>query len=146
MAYDKKEIETIFNDICNRIEQGESLRSVLRSEDMPSSRTFFKWIDEDELKVKQYARSTNMRADAMFDDIFDIADDGTNDYTTKKQGGEDVQVLNSEHIQRSRLRVDTRKWALSKMNPKKYGDKTDIDITSDGESIRPRIAFRKINE
>ena len=42
-------------------------------------------------------------------------------------------VLNGEHIQRSRLRVDTRKWYLSKLNPKKYGDK--VDVTTKGKEI-----------
>jgi autonomous glycyl radical cofactor GrcA len=128
MAYNEEQIETIFNTICERIEEGESLRAVLRDKDMPSSRTFFKWIDGNEDKVKQYARAIGQRADYIFDQMFDIADDGTNDFTNKDIGdGVNVQVLNSEHIQRSRLRIDTRKWALSKMNPKKYGDKLGLE-------------------
>jgi hypothetical protein len=136
MAYSKEEIEKTFDEICLRIEEGESLRSVLRSEGMPSSQTFYIWIDSEESKSKQYARATSKRADAMFEDILDIADDSTNDYIETDIGdGVTVQKLNSEHIQRSRLRVDARKWALSKMNPKKYGDKVDIDHTTKGKEI-----------
>jgi hypothetical protein len=36
--------------------------------------------------------------------------------------------LNGEHIQRSRVRIDTRKWMLSKMLPKSYGDKTEVAV------------------
>ena len=54
----------------------------------------------------------------MFEEIIEIADESEND----KVNG----VLNSEAIQRSKLRVDARKWALSKMNPKKYGDSTTL--------------------
>lgn len=135
MAYSDEEKTSIFNFICNEIETGKSLREVLRDNDnMPSTQTFYKWIDTEIEKSKQYARSCELRADIIFDEMIEIADDGSRDYTTKEIGdGIEVQVLNSEHIQRSRLRIDTRKWILSKMNPKKYGDKTDI--TTNGKEI-----------
>lgn len=135
MAYSDEEKTGIFNFICNEIETGKSLREVLRDNDnMPSTQTFYKWIDTEIEKSKQYARSCELRADIIFDEMIEIADDGSKDYTTKEIGdGVEVQVLNSEHIQRSRLRIDTRKWILSKMNPKKYGDKTDI--TTNGKEI-----------
>lgn len=116
MAYDK---DKVFDDICARISEGESLRSVLRSEGMPNRNTVYEWLKHDESKANQYARATNDRADTIFDEMFDIADDGAND----KVVIDGVEKLNMDHIQRSRLRIDTRKWALSKMNPKKYGDK-----------------------
>lgn len=128
MAYTDKEIEDVFIAICERIEGGESLRAVLRSEGMPSSQTFYKWVESNDEKSKRYAHACALRADVIFDEMFDIADDGTNDFTTKSVGdGDDIKALNAEHIQRSRLRIDTRKWALSKMNPKKYGDKVGIE-------------------
>lgn len=126
MAYSSKQIETIFNTICERIEEGESLRSVLRDEDMPSSRTFFKWIDSDESKVKQYARATDMRADAIFDEMFDISDTPLEGITlTEKETG--TEIKRGDMLGHRRLQVDTRKWALSKMNPKKYGDKIGLE-------------------
>jgi hypothetical protein len=70
----------------------------------------------------------------MADEILDIADDGSNDYMaiTRKDESEAWQ-LNGEHIQRSRLRVDTRKWLMAKMKPKVYGDK--LDVVSDGAKL-----------
>lgn len=59
----------------------------------------------------------------MADELLEIADDGSND-TTKNKAGEDS--LDAEWMARSRLRVDTRKWLLSKALPKIYGDKTAI--------------------
>ena len=131
MAYSEKEVEELFNEACERMEKGESVRAILKDEHMPSSRTFFKWIDKDDLKVKQYARACDLRADHMFDEMFDIADNSSNDYMDKLQGDEVIKVPNTENIQRSRLRIDTRKWALSKMNPKKYSEKMELkgDIT-----------------
>lgn len=134
MAYSEENIESIFEEILEYIESGKSLRSILLSSDMPSSRTFYKWIDEDKAKVKRYARATEIRAEAIFEDMLEIADDGTNDYMTITKGDLDYNVEDKEVTNRSRLRLDTRKWMLSKMQPKKYGDK--LDVTSDGDALQ----------
>lgn len=124
----------IISEILDRISEGESVRFILKDEDKPSFKTFLEWVEEDEQLRKQYARAMEIRADAIFEEMFDIADDGTNDYYTVDLGDDlTTTKLDAEHIQRSKLRIDTRKWALSKMQPKKYGDK--IDVTTDGEKI-----------
>lgn len=70
----------------------------------------------------------------MAEDILDIADDGTNDYMMRERpDGTEYELVNSEHIQRSRLRVDTRKWLMAKMKPKKYGEK--LDLTTKGDKL-----------
>lgn len=131
MAYSKENVDLLFNKILIRIELGEALRNILKDEDLPSSKTFYEWLDNDDSKVKQYARACELRAEIIFDELLDIADDGRNDFVTKKLGGDvEIECLNSENIQRSRLRIDARKWILSKMNPKKYGDKLDIEQTN----------------
>ncbi len=68
----------------------------------------------------QYARAREMQADALFDEALAIADDGSGDWAVDKDG---KKTLDHEHVQRSRLRVDTRKWAAGKLAPKRYGDK-----------------------
>ena len=126
MSYSEKDKQKIFDDICDIIINGKSLRTALKEVNIINPSTFFEWIRKDEAKAEQYARATIERADLIFEDIFDIADDGTNDYMTIiNKNGIEVEVLNTEHVQRSRLRVDARKWALSKMMPKKYGDKPE---------------------
>ena len=75
----------------------------------------------------QYAHARDMQADALFDEALEIADDVSGDWSTDKDG---KKVLDHEHIQRSRLRVDTRKWAAGKLAPKRYGDK--MQHTGDG--------------
>ena len=55
----------------------------------------------------------------------------------KNAEGEITRQVNGEAIQRSRLRVDTRKWILSKMVPKKYGTKVTAEITgADGGPVK----------
>jgi hypothetical protein len=119
MAYNQKQIETIFELICERIEVGQSVNLILKDSDMPSSRTFWKWLDEDEEKVKKYARAKDVYSDKMFEDLVLIAD-GTSTDVYQDEKGEDQ--INHDIIQRDRLRIDARKWTLSKLNPKKYGD------------------------
>jgi hypothetical protein len=128
MAYSDLEKTKIFSIICSRVELGEALRTVLKAENMPSPATFYSWLENDESKVKQYARATELRAEAIFEDMITIADDSSNDEIEIDLGdGVKSSRPNTEFIQRSRLRVDTRKWIVSKLNPKKYGDKIDID-------------------
>lgn len=122
--------------ICFEIAEGRSLRSVCRDKGMPHMSTIFRWLGEKDKATfkEQYARACEERTEAMAEDILDIADDGTNDYVTRSTNdGDEYQVVDKDNIQRSRLRVDTRKWLMSKMKPKKYGDK--IDVTSAGERI-----------
>ena len=125
MAYKPKEIETKFNEVCKLIaEEGLSLRKAV-IEIKISRAVFYKWVDESDEKKDQYARATEDRQDLIFNDIFTIADDQENDVYVDEKGFEQT---NHNVIQRARLRVDARKWALSKMNPKKYGDRTSLDV------------------
>ena len=117
--------------ICSRMAEGESLRSICRDESMPALSTVFLWVAKHSEFSEQYRLAMASRADAMFEDMIDIADDGRNDYIVN---GEGEERFNTEHVQRSRLRLDTRKWMLSRMLPKKYGDKiVDEDIGNDNE-------------
>ncbi len=144
MAYSEEEIKKVFEKILLDIEKGEPLRQILKKENMPSSQTFFKWLEKDEDKSKLYAHSCGKRADAIFDEIIQIADDATNDFMTITKGDATYNVENKEFVNRSRLRVDARKWIVSKLNPKKYGDK--VDYTSNGKEIGTADAVLKILE
>lgn len=120
--------------ICARLAMGESMRTVCKDESLPAMSTLFKWLSEIKEFSEQYEKAKQESTDAMAEEILDIADDGTNDYMEiERADGSVKEVLNAEHVQRSRLRVDTRKWLMAKMKPKKYGDK--IDMTSGGEKL-----------
>ncbi len=108
--------------ICRRLAEGKSLRSICRDDAMPAISTVMGWLfdgDHDEFS-EQYARAREAQAEVRADEIVDIADDDTNDFTADKDG---KLVVDHEHIQRSRLRVDARKWIAAKLLPKRYGDK-----------------------
>lgn len=129
--------------ICAQLAEGISLRTVCKAKDMPSVQTIFNWLRTKEGFLEQYARAKEESADAMAEEILDISDDGVNDWMWIQYGKDEENgawKVNNEAVQRSKLRVDTRKWIMSKMKPKKYGDK--LDITSGNKPIPLLNAIR----
>lgn len=122
------------NIICSRIALGEAVKNICADEKMPASSTVYLWLlDEDKKEFSEsYARARNIQAELMFEEILDIADDGSNDYMTITKGEVSYNVEDREVTNRSKLRVDTRKWYLSKVLPKKFGEK--LTHTGDPES------------
>lgn len=123
--------------VCERIANGESLRRICKDEGMPSMTTVLKWLGSNEQFALQYAHARELQAEGFFDEIADIADNASNDWMETCDPDNPGYRLNGEHIQRSKLRVDARKWMLAKMLPKKYGDKQQIDHTSSDGSMSP---------
>ena len=121
--------------ICKMIAEGQSVRSICAKKDMISMQTFFRWLRENEKFREQYARACEERSYMHAEEIIEIADDATNDYMEQHDESDELTgyKLNGENIQRSRLRIDTRKWLMSKLNPKVYGDK--LDMTTNGNDI-----------
>ena len=124
--------QELANEICRRLADGLTLREVCRAEGMPSESTVRAWALEDrEGFSTQYARAREIGYQSMADELVEIADDGSNDWM-ERNGEEAVGYqVNGEHVQRSRLRLDTRKWLLSKALPKVYGDKQQVDMRHD---------------
>ena len=139
MAYSDKEKTDIVDAICKRISEGTSLtQAVIDLKTIPK-KTFFTWIDVDEVKRNQYTRATSERADAIFEQTLTIADKQDKDVYTDGEGNKktDHNVLG-----RSRLQVDTRKWMAGKLNPKKYGEASLLKIGDpDGEPLKINALF-----
>lgn len=116
-------IETILAHLAD----GKSMRSVCRMDGMPKMTTVFKWLREDAEFAKHYAQAKKEGVEAMLEDCLEIADDGRNDFMETQYG----QKVDREAIERSKLRVDTRKWFASKILPKKYGEKVEQTLKGD---------------
>ncbi len=113
--------EAMANHICSEISAGRSLRSICDDSGMPGQTTIFRWLADNKDFREQYAHAREAQMDAMAEEIIDIAD-----------------TENSEDVQRAKLRIDTRKWLMSKMAPKRYGDKQQMQLTgADGEDGAP---------
>ena len=115
--------------ICEHIAAGKSLRTIAALDGMPAQSTIMVWLDGKHPDfTEQYARAREAQADKLAEEILAIADDGRSDTYIDAEGN---TKSDPEVIQRSKLRVDTRKWLASKMAPKKYGDKVAIGGADD---------------
>lgn len=114
--------------ICARMAEGESLRAICRDEAMPSYRTAFNWIATNKDFRQRYELAMQIRSQAIFEDLLDIADDGRNDWMEKRSSvGQLIGwAENGEAARRSAIRIDARKWVLARMAPKKYGERLDL--------------------
>lgn len=112
--------EEIFTDICERMANGEGLRKICGDRDMPSRSTFLKWVENDTGRQSKYQKAREALMDWYSEEILAIAWDDSND-TIKREGKADL--CNHEWIARSRLKVDTLKFLMAKLHPKRYGDK-----------------------
>lgn len=132
--------QDIADAICERLSLGESLRSICRDDAMPSQSMVFRWLVNNQQFREQYAHAREVQADSWADDIIEIADDSSGDTVVDPESGN--ERFNSEYAARSRLRVDTRKWLMARMAPKKYGDKITQEHTgADGGPVMFKTVY-----
>jgi hypothetical protein len=115
--------QELFDEICEKIANGESLRKICKDDKMPNLTSVWKWLNNNEELSKQYARAREEQAETFVDEILEIADNNKDDTFIDENG---KLIINQEVIARSRLRVDSRKWIASKLKPKRFGDYTKI--------------------
>jgi len=133
--------------ICALLMEGYSLRKICARYGMPDKSTVCRWLAHEPTFRDQYARAREIQAELLADEILDIADDGTNDYVERETADGNTRILvDHDHINRSRLRVDARKWVAEKLLPKKYGAKKAIEHTGpDGATLAPSLKVRFVN-
>lgn len=122
MAYDQTKADII----CQRLTAGESLRSVCRDPDLPAASTVLLWVDTNAAFAEQYVRARRLGYALLAEELVEIADEVEFEPVPGPPGEEPRAVrVDATAVARNRLRVDTRKWMLSKMLPKVFGDKID---------------------
>jgi hypothetical protein len=137
-ALGAEEKKRLFNEIIEDMSmKGHSLRKAL--ENRMSSQTFYDYLESDVSISKRYTRACEDRAEMIADETIEIADSVGNDLVVMPDGQE---VENHKVIARDRLRVETRKWLLAKLHPKKYGEKISQEITGlDGKDLIPAASI-----
>lgn len=115
--------------VLDCIMHGMTLREIAEIEGVPSIPTLFKWLREEKEFFEQYGRAREVQADVFVDETIDIADDSRNDWIARKSENGEEFVLNNEHISRSKVRIESRRWSAGKFHPKKYGDKQQVEHT-----------------
>lgn len=117
--------QKIADIICERLADGESLRAICSDDHMPSRAAVSRWICDNVSGFQdQYAHAKEIGLEEMADEIMEISDEAVAMTGEGKLDGADVQ--------HKRLRVDSRKWLLSKLAPRKYGERTALELTGKG--------------
>lgn len=113
--------------VCGWIRQGYTLRQIGGLPNMPSKATIIRWLGNFPVFCDQYAHAREVQAFVMEDEIQEIADDSRNDWVERegKDGAVEI-VFNQENVARARVRIDSRKWLMAKMAPKRYGDRIAV--------------------
>ena len=133
--------------ICSRLSDGESMRSICRDEDMPAKTTMFRWLREDLEFRNQYNVAKEESAESLADEMVFIADNEVSqpvmvDGLPLMVDDKPVMTIDNVAVAHAKLRIDTRKWAASKLKPKKYGEKIQQEITP-GEGVTFNMSFGK---
>ena len=111
--------EEMGNLICDKLTEGVSLRKLCMQPEFPTASTVYVWLDRFPEFAEKYARAREAATEDMLEDILQIADDDKIDPNDK------------------RVRIDTRKWVMGRLKPKKYGDKQTVDVgNKDGEALK----------
>tara|TARA_R110002074_G_scaffold32450_2_gene90673 strand:- start:131 stop:715 length:585 start_codon:yes stop_codon:yes gene_type:complete len=118
--YNRQEVTAY---VCEQIASGKSLRAALRSKkNLPTPQGFLRWLNDanDPAALalnSQYTRARALGWELLADEVLELADQPTE---------------SSVEAQRARLQFDARRWLLSKMLPKVYGDKIQQEVTGEG--------------
>lgn len=119
---DSPERARIADQVLAGMGQGLSAFKACEAAGIPHS-TFMGWLDNDAELVNRYTRARENLIERMANEIIEISD-------------KDVEIQDGKRdwaaVQKHKLQVDTRKWLLSKLAPKKYGDKVGVEVTGEG--------------
>lgn len=136
--------------ICELMANGWSMRQITKLDGMPGRTNINRWIlkgfAEDAPKdlkrfAESYTRAKDLRVNFWEEEIIDISDDTSNDWMEREHpNGGSTKVADKEVVLRARLRIDTRKWLMSKLIPKRYGEKITQELTgADGAELVPIV-------
>jgi len=100
--------QALVDEICERLAHGETLRKMILDDHMPAQKTIYRWLESNESFRQQYTQARVKQADYYAEMIVD-------------------EAFDSHDASIGRLRMDALKWAASKIAPKKYGDKIELE-------------------
>jgi hypothetical protein len=112
-------------EILRRLSEGETLVAICREDGMPGRSTVHDWRKADPAGFGvAYDAAVELGCHALLDETLEIADDASGDYRTDKDGN---PVLDSEHVQRSKLRIWTRHELIKRKRPDLFSEKVQLE-------------------
>lgn len=140
----------IAETILERLMDGQSLRKICEDEAMPSRSTVLRWLAADtEGFEAKYARARVAQLMGEADALLELADQSRIGMKTTTKGNGDIETVEGDMIERTRMQIETRKWLLEKLIPKKYGAKLELsgDPTNPIQhsvTIGPEEAYKRM--
>jgi len=140
----------LYNDemafaICGLIAKGYSVCKTADTVGIGTS-TVYAWLRVYPKFLDMYEKAKEDQADLLAEQILEICDDGRNDWMEVNDKGNEAYKVNGEHVQRSRLRVDARKWMASKLKPRKYGESSRLQAEVKNTSDRSTWLSDTLND
>lgn len=130
--------------ICDLLATGVSVAKICKAKDMPHETTVYGWLYQHPEFLAQYRGARIAGCERIADELFAIVDDGSNDWIKRKTAaGKDEIVADHEHISRSRLRFDARRWYLSRLVPKVFGDRVEL-TGAEGKPLIPEQSMLEV--
>lgn len=139
--------DKIAKHILNELMKGRSLKKICTKDDnLPNETTVYSWLQRANKNFNQdffnkYKEAKDIQAERFVEEIIDIADDGENDTYEKlnPKTGKIEEYVDQDVIRRSELRLKARMWVTSRLLPKKYGDKSTMELSgTDGSPLIPQ--------
>ena len=126
----------------------KSLESICKElESAPTARTVYTWLTQDDDFLQRYARAKEQQLQVLADQMVELSDQDRicEKVTIKADGSREVVIL--DQVERTKLQIETRKWLLAKLNPKKYGDKQQVEHSGElNVQLAERIAKARARE
>lgn len=144
----------IFDRICDEIEAGHSVNQICRSSWAPARSAFYRYVDAGGPEVQDKYRDAMMRREeVIFDQILEIADNPQRGEKRKilvrddqdTDEGQVIEVTEGDMVEHRKLQLHARMWVLGRLNPKKYGDRQQVDHSGELslKSVPERMARAK---
>ncbi len=125
--------------ICERLSSGESLIHITKDPKMPSQAVVYLWLSKFPVFLEKYTRAREFWAEHQFERMMHIAETPMLGKRTKVKNDGSKEVITGDMVDHRRLLVDTIKWSLARMSPKKYSDRQDINLkTPEGITVNVR--------
>ncbi len=123
--------EAIGIAICQRLIEGQTIKEICKDPDLPSERTVYRWLAAERTFWQLYARAREAQMDKWSDDVVEIADEiAAATVTRVDRDGKEIEVVTDPTaVQAAKLRIDTRKFLMSKLAATTYGDKVDVNLS-----------------
>lgn len=125
--------------ICALLVQNHTLRQIEVVRGMPTRQTICNWLAKHQDFFDQYVRAREVQTLLDEDEIQELADDSRNDWVERERKGKVGLELDREHLERTRLRIDTKKWLMGKRNAKRFGKSVAL-TGKDGGAVKHEVS------